>query len=84
MTHPEFHKFKVDWEVFKSITRLPLDQIEPHLYNSCEESVQNCIINTHNAMLRAIEKIVTKSTNPAVHSFNDNWTRYLLIGIFTY
>ena len=78
MTHPEFRKFKVDWEVFKSITRLPLDQIAPHLYNSCEESVQNSIINTHNqffeldeeAMLKAIEKIVTKSTNPAVHRFN--------------
>ena len=78
MTHPEFRKFKVDWEVFKSITRLPTDQIAPHLYNSCEQSVQNSIINSNvdffkmdeEAMLKTIEKIVTKSSNPAVHRFH--------------
>ena len=78
MTHPEFRKFKVDWEVFKSITRLPIDQIAPHLYNSCEQSVQNSIINSNvdffkmdeEAMLKTIEKIVTKSSNPAVHRFH--------------
>lgn len=47
MEHPEFKKFKVDWNMFKSKTRLPTDQVALHLYNSCEQSVKNININSN-------------------------------------
>ena len=75
MTKPQFRKFKTDRDVYKTITSLPLIQVTSHLYNACDDSVQNAIINmctdflTSNEIeaLDIIEMIVTQTTNPAVH-----------------
>ena len=75
MTHPEFRKFKVDWAVYTKTTNLPADQIAPHLYSACDSNVQNSIINTsddffnrsEDEIIKMLEKIVTKRSNPTVH-----------------
>ena len=75
MTHPEFRKYKVDWGVFKKLTNLPDDQIAAHIYNSCDSTVQNAIVNTsanflslgEERLLSLLEGIVTKRSNPTVH-----------------
>ena len=74
-THQEYRKFKIDWQVYKDMTNLPRDQIASHLYTAYDSNVQNCIINSsedfftmsEEAMLRALESMVTKKSNPAVH-----------------
>ena len=76
MTHPQFHKFRIDWEVFKTITAISMDQIPSQLYSSCDESVQNSIINTvknffslsEADIMKEIETIVTQKSNPGVHT----------------
>ena len=66
MTHPQFRKLEVDWDVYKKIVNIPATQIPPLLYNACEEEVQSSIVNlvtdffqlTEEKMLEEIEKIV--------------------------
>ena len=78
MTHPEFRKFKVDWQVFRRRTRLPLEQVAVELYSACDNAVQNAIVNTcddffsldEESIISLIEQIVTKRSNPAVHRLN--------------
>ena len=36
MTSASFRKFRVDWQVYKQITKIPADQISPLLYSACE------------------------------------------------
>ena len=75
MTRPQFRKFKIDWEVFKNIVTHAGLQCASHLYNTCDDDVQHSIINTHPDFLtyneerafEALEGIVTKRVNPAVH-----------------
>ena len=75
MTHPHFRKFRIDWEVCKTVTVIPTDQIPSELYSSCDESVQNSITNTvknffsvsEADILREIETIATQKSNPSVH-----------------
>ena len=60
------------------MTGLPTPQIEPHLYNACNDTVLHSLANSHptffkmdeSAMLNFTEKIVTRSVNPAVHWMN--------------
>lgn len=66
MTHPQFGKFKIDWDIFKCITAIPSDQITAQLY-FCDDSVQNTTINTitdvfqqdEYSLLEVIENIIT-------------------------
>ena len=51
MTHPQFRKFLTDWNVYKSITSLQQLQFTSHLYNACDDVVQNSIINTNKDFL---------------------------------
>ena len=75
MTSAEFRKFKLDWQVYKTIRNFLSNQIVPKFYSSCEAEVQNSIINTYpdfltkeeDDIVQLIEKIVTKQANPAVH-----------------
>ena len=75
MTNPEFRKLKVDWGVFKSLTRLPTTQLAAQIYTSCDSSVQTSIINStdnffaldENEIFKLLEKVVTKRSNPSVH-----------------
>ena len=75
MTYLQFRKFRIDWEVFKTTTAIPMDQITSQLYSSCDESVQNGIINpvrnvfrlSEANILRELETIVTQKSNPSVH-----------------
>ena len=75
MTSASFRKFRVDWQVYKQITKIPADQISPLLYSACDPGVQNSILNTEPEFLKLdeeknlaiIEKLVTKLTNPTVH-----------------
>ena len=78
MTNQQFHKFVIDWNMYKQMTGLPTSQIGSHLYNACNDIVQHSLVNSHSTffemdesvMLNVIEKIVTKSVNPAVHQMN--------------
>ena len=45
MTHPQFRKFKIDWDVFKQSTTTPPHQIAVQLYNLCDNTVQKALIN---------------------------------------
>ena len=38
-TQLQFRKFWTDWNVFKSITNLPDNQIHAQLYNACDETI---------------------------------------------
>ena len=60
MSKPEYRKFLVDWQVYKSISGLPSDQITPHLYNACDSDVQAAIINDSDEFLQfSEEKMLT-------------------------
>ena len=50
MTNPQFRKFRVDWSVFKKITNIMDNQIHAQLYNACDDSVQNSLLNTVSAL----------------------------------
>ena len=75
MTHPQFRKALVDWNVYKAITAIPRNNFTAHLYSACEASVQSSLINAkpdflelpEEDALKIIEQIVTKLANPAVH-----------------
>ena len=75
MMQPQFHKFCTDWTVFKQITSLPESQLHAQLYNACDNTAQNTLVNTvndffvltKNYFLHTLEDIVTKKASPAVH-----------------
>ena len=75
ITPAQFRKFKTDWEVYKSITLLPPEQIAPQLYTACDPELQNSVINTSTTFFHdteetnfeLLEGLVTKKSNPAVH-----------------
>ena len=75
MTHQQFRKFTVDWNVFLTMTRPPASQIHAILYSCCDEAAQTAIINTYpdfftfetDELLKKIELIVTRKSNPTVH-----------------
>ena len=71
MTHPQIQKFKIDWDIFKCITAIPSDLISAQLYNHCDDSVQNSIMNTitdasqqDKSLLQVTENIVLKPNCP--------------------
>jgi len=78
MTHPQYRKFKVDWNVYKHITNIPISQIPAQIYNLCDDTLQHHIINSvtnfftldEKAILTGLETIVTKQSNPTVHRMN--------------
>ena len=45
ITHQQFWKFKVDWSVFETMTRLQDDQYHAQLYSCCDDTVQAALIN---------------------------------------
>ena len=75
MTHSQFQKFCTDWNVFKKITNLPDNHIHTQLYNSCDKSGQNCLVNSvtnffdlhENDLLQQLENNVTKKCNTVIH-----------------
>ncbi len=75
MTHPQFRKFEKDWAVYKGITQLQVEQFTNHLYNACDDTVQNSLINTHSRFLQydetealnALRSTVTQRVNPELH-----------------
>ena len=75
MTHPQFQKFRIDWDVFKQITTIPPRQIAAQLHNLCDDTVQNALINTvsdvfqlsETDLLKSTESVLTKRSNPTVH-----------------
>ena len=75
LTPNEFRKFRIDWEVYKNLTQVPEDQIPYQIYTACESTLQAAIIATEptffnmpeDDVLKTLENIVTKASNPAVH-----------------
>ena len=75
VTHPQFRKFVIDWNVYKQMTGLPSLQIGPRLYNACNDTVQLSFVNSHPtfsymdeyAMLEVTEKCESSS------SLNELW-----------
>ena len=80
MTLPKFRKFRIDWDVYTSITALPPNECTVHLYSACDPSVQNSIINAkpnflnlpESTAIDTIESLVTKRANPMVHRMTFN------------
>ena len=74
MAPPQFWKFRVDWDVYTTITGLPTQERTAHLYSACDPTVQHSIINTkpnfltfiRNDAIDTIESLVTKQSNPIV------------------
>ena len=75
MTPQQFRKFRIDWDVFTKMTKMPSSQFNIHVYNCADEAVQNVIINTHpnffttdpDKLLDMVEALVTQRSNPIVH-----------------
>ena len=75
MTPPQFRKFEQDWVVFKNITHLQPEHFTGHMYNACDETVQNAIINTYPNFitlseveaLKALKSVVTQRVNLELH-----------------
>ena len=69
MTHLQFCKIKMDWNVFKQITNMPPNQLHSQLYSSCTDTVQTGLVNTVNnfcelteaQLLETLEQIITKN-----------------------
>ena len=68
MTHTEFKKFKVDWQVFKRRNRLPIEQVAVDLYSACNNAVKDAIDNAcddffsldKESIISLVDQIVTK------------------------
>lgn len=75
MTHQQYRKFSIDWNVFLTMTRPPASQIHAILYSCCDDVTQTAIINTYpnffkenvDELLDKVELIVTRKSNPTVH-----------------
>ena len=75
ITHQQFRKFKVDWSVFETMTRLQDDQYHAQLYSCCDDTVQAALINNHplffsypvDKLLPTLEDLVTQRSNPTVY-----------------
>lgn len=75
MTHQQYRKFCIDWNVFLTMTRPPASQIHAILYSCCDDVTQTAIINTYpdffkenvDELLDKVELIVTRKSNPTVH-----------------
>jgi len=64
MTHPEFRKFRIEWEVYREIRYPETLQIPVQLYIICDRSVQNSIVITCDNILRKEEdKIINMLEN---------------------
>jgi hypothetical protein len=78
MTHPQFRKFSVDWNVYKKVIRLSETEIASHLYSTGDDAVQSTLIHSfpnfldlpETQMLKAIKSVVTRHINPAIHRMN--------------
>ena len=75
MTNSQFREFRIEWTMFKQSVRLQDDQIHSYLYNCCDSQVQNALVNSNKefatlseeALLKLLESLVTKTSNPSVH-----------------
>lgn len=75
MTHQQYRKFTIDWNVFLTMTRPPASQIHAILYSCCDDVTQTAIINTYtdffklkiDELLDKVELIVTRKSNPTVY-----------------
>ena len=60
----------------ESISRIPKEQIAPQLYNACDDNLHNKIrlitssLSHKNEILKLLETIATKKSNPVVHRLN--------------
>ena len=66
MTHSQFQKFKVDWDVYKQISHIPNINLAAQLYHLCS----NFFTLTESDILQTLKSIVTKHSNPADHHLN--------------
>ena len=75
MTQQQFRKFKIDWDIFTQLTNLDKSKYSINMYNSADENVQTCIINTiptffaekAEKLLELLEPVVTSKSHPIVH-----------------
>ena len=78
MSQQQFRKFKIDWDIFLKLTNLDKTKHSMNMYNSADEEVQHCIINTvpnffditPDKLLDIVEPIVTTKNHPIVHRLN--------------
>ena len=75
MTHQEFRKFRIDWEVYLKLTNIDESQIHSQLYSCCDDEAQRALINTYDdffkipqsQLLSKLEAVVTQQSNPTVY-----------------
>ena len=75
MTKPQFRKFRIDWQMFKSSTGIPNDQVHSYLYRCCDPHVQSSLVSSNSTfsalpeeeLINLLEGLVTKQSNPTVH-----------------
>ena len=75
MTHQDFRKFCIDWEVYLNLTHIDDSQVHHQLYSCCDEEVQRALINTYDnffmiprlLLLKNLEAVVTRQSNPTVY-----------------
>ena len=70
MIHPQYRKFIIDWNVYEFMTSSLVWQTSNHLFIAWDEIVQNSLVNSNRGFFKAIEQVVTKSANLAVHRMN--------------
>ena len=64
MTNQQFHKFRIDWGMFKQLMSILPSQIAAQLYSLCEDSVQNSILNINADFSLSVNKIWFKPLKP--------------------
>ena len=72
MTQQQFRKYKIDWDIFTQLTNLDKSKYSINIYNSADENVQTCIINTiptffaekAEKLLELLEPVVTSKSHP--------------------
>ena len=77
MTHPHFCKFKIDWDIFKHILS---DQITAQLYNLCDDSVQNSIIDTVTDSFNKMNPLICKSLKTSLPSVQTQLSTICIFG----
>ena len=70
MIHPQYRKFIADWNGYEFMTSSLVQQTSNCLFIAWDEIVQNNLVNSNRGFFKAIEQVVTKIANLAVHWMN--------------
>ena len=63
MTQPQYRKFRVDWNVYRTITKIPDQDTTAHFYSACDTDVQSSLIMQTLIFCNCLKKMLSLSLN---------------------